>query len=495
MASEPAIIQRQFIKVKLRRLLTLSDMPNEVMGMIVARVHDQTGGGRENLRNLCLVSKRLYDIARRDLYFTVPVQTPNQLASITRTLIEKPTTRSLVHTVLISIDTVGFTKYNDAAPTFSNWASAAINDSQLSQRDRQLLVLCKATCGKKASENLQYVLGLFMFLLDHAQHLSIFPVNNLNIVDRFLAAGLSLLASNSSNELDFSLLFPALTSLDICSKTWLQRSSQTFFGKVFQPTLALAASSPQLIDFAFKGPEGELASVLEQWNSDVEFPFKKILLRGSNWTASSLCVLLRRCPEVLHLEVETTADSGNYADEEDINKVLPKYCPKLQVLSIRYFGHKTEFFGTELFGNRNMTCLPEMIDLRELRIELDSFVGAVKDLGDLDLAQNLPDRLEKLFLDASSVRFQGGSNKSNAPKVLAYKEQVKRIIEDLCETRAEEIPLPRLDTIAVGCKFSKPKQWTRAANDTMSETDAKLRVFTASDAKTLWAKSFEQMNV
>ncbi|KAJ0308669.1 hypothetical protein COL516b_003213 [Colletotrichum fioriniae] len=488
-APRSVIVQRKFIKIKMNRH-NLATMPNEVLGMITSLCHDHTGGGRENLRNLCLVSKRIHDIARRELYFIAPIQTPNQLACIVRTLIENPSARKLIHSVLISIDTNNFTGKNAAAPTYRHWSSSELDDSKLSTRDRQLLVLCKATCGSKAPENLQCVLGLFMFLLENTHHLTIYVDNYLSIVDRFLTAGLCILAANSSNNLDYSPLFPSLASLDLVSKTWLQRSSQTFFGKVFQPTLALAASSPLLVDFGFKGPEGELTRVLMQCGSDVKFPFKKILLRGSDWTASSLCVLLRRCPKVVHLEVETIPDSNNHLIGQNINKVMPKYCPKLRVLSIRFFGNKEDFFG----HRSTLTCLPKMDNLRELRIEIDSFVREIKYLGDLNLAEKLPDRLEKLFLDASSVKFPGKVT-SKAPAVLVYKEDVKRVISGLCETRAEEIPLPRLDTIAIGCKYSKPKQWTRVANDTMADTDAKLRVYTAADAKTLWAKSFDQMNV
>ncbi|KAK1515874.1 uncharacterized protein CCOS01_13072 [Colletotrichum costaricense] len=488
-APRSVIVQRKFIKIKMNRH-NLDTMPNEVLGMITTLCHDHAGGGRQNLRNLCLVSKRIHDIARRELYFITPIQTPQQLACIVRTLIEQPSTRKLIHDVLINIDTNNFTGKNPAASFYRQFSFTQLDDSKLSARDRQLLVLCKATCGTKAPENLQCILGLFMFLLENTHHVTIRVDNYLSIADRFLTAGLCILAPNSSNNLDYSPLFPSLVSLDLISKTWLQRSSQTFFGKVFQPTLALAASSPLLVDFGFKGPEGELTSVLMHCGSDVKFPFKKLLLRGSDWTASSLCVLLRRCPKVEHLEVETIPDKDNYLIGQNINRVLPKYCPELRVLSIRFFGNKEDFFGPRL----TLTCLPKMDNLRELRIEIDAFVREAQDLGDLDLAEKLPDRLEKLFLDASSVKFPGKVT-SKTPAVLAHKEHVKRIIEDLCETRAEEIPLPRLDTIAIGCKYSKPKQWSRVANDTMADTDAKLRVYTAADAKTLWAKSFDQMNV
>ncbi|KAK1475881.1 alpha-ketoglutarate-dependent 2 [Colletotrichum tamarilloi] len=488
-ATRSVIVQRKFIKIKMNRH-NLDTMPNEVLGMITTLCHDHAGGGRENLRNLCLVSKRIHNIARRELYFITPIQTPHQLACIVRTLIEQPSTRKLIHDVLINIDTNNFTGKNPAASFYRQFSFTQLDDSKLSARDRQLLVLCKATCGTKAPENLQCILGLFMFLLENTHHVTIRADNYLSIADRFLTAGLCILAPNSSNNLDYSPLFPSLVSLDLISKTWLQRSSQTFFGKVFQPTLALAASSPLLVDFGFKGPEGELTSVLMHCGSDVKFPFKKLLLRGSDWTASSLCVLLRRCPKVEHLEVETIPDKDNYLIGQNINRVLPKYCPELRVLSIRFFGNNEDFFGPRL----TLTCLPKMDNLRELRIEIDAFVREAQHLGDLDLAEKLPDRLEKLFLDASSVKFPGKVT-SKTPAVLAHKEHVKRIIEDLCETRAEEIPLPRLDTIAIGCKYSKPKQWTRVANDTMADTDAKLRVYTAADAKTLWAKSFDQMNV
>ncbi|KAF4781402.1 hypothetical protein HER10_EVM0011350 [Colletotrichum scovillei] len=488
-APRSVIVQREVIKIEMNRH-SLDTMPNEVLGMITTLCHDHHGGGRENLRNLCLVSKRIHDIARRELYFVTPIQTPHQLFCIVRTLIEQPSTRKLIHDVLIAIPTNNFTGKNPAASFYSQFWFTQLDDSKLSARDRRLLALCKAMCGTKAPENLQRVLGLFMFLLENTHHATISVDNYLSITDRFLTAGLSILVPNPSNNFDYSPLFPSLASLDLISKTWLQRSSQIFFGKVFQPTLALAVSSPLLVDFGFKGPEGELTGALMQCGSDVKFPFKKLLLRGSDWTASSLCVLLRRCPMVEHLEVETIPDKANHLIGQNINRVLPKYCPELQVLSIRFFGNKEDFFGPRL----TLTCLPKMDNLRELRIEIDAFVREAQYLGDLDLAEKLPDRLEKLFLDASSVKFPGKVT-AKTPAVLAHKEHVKRIIKDLCETRAEEIPLPRLDTIAIGCKYSKPKQWTRAANDTMADTDAKLRVYTAADAKTLWAKSFDQMNV
>ncbi|OHF00955.1 hypothetical protein CORC01_03783 [Colletotrichum orchidophilum] len=465
---------------------TLSTMPNEILSMIVKEAHDNGLRGRQSVRNLCLTSKRIYPVARRELYRRIVIVSGHQLASLTRNLIENPSAREFVRVVVIHFDSFRFSRYSPDAYLFRDWANTAMVESNLSQLDRQLLVLCRATCSDKAVDNIQCVLGLLMFLLDKTQHLTLFADAYLGTMDRFLAAGLSLAASAHSNSLDYSALLPSLVSLDVCSKIWLQKSNQIVFNKAYHPFLAFT-SSAHVREFHLIGTEGGLNNILDQIGSKFKLPFTKVTLKASDCTSSSLCVLLRHCPQLQYLEVETLGDGDYQGIGESINEVLPKYCPHLQVLSIRFFGLKDKFLGPN-----TLDCLPKMTKLTELRIEMESFITHTRDLGELNLHEKLPEQLEKLFVDVSMLRVMSPTRISpRNPEVMEFVKSVKNIIQDLCQRRADHFP--RLNTIVFGCKYSKPKQWSRVANNTLAGTGAKVRVCTGIDSKRMWGKSWKRM--
>ncbi|KAF9873437.1 hypothetical protein CkaCkLH20_09250 [Colletotrichum karsti] len=184
--------------------IDLYRLPNELIYCIM-----QSAGENRDcklMRNLCLTSRRIYPFARVELYRNLKIPTMKAYGLLTRSLIENPALRRFIRIVDITIS--GSRYMADYSFLFRSWADHKYNDKNLAEAERNLLLLCKTSCNKSASDNARCVLSLFLLLLDRAEDVSLDLNAFSRPATRLLAAGLEMSRSTSPKA-----LFPSLKRL------------------------------------------------------------------------------------------------------------------------------------------------------------------------------------------------------------------------------------------------------------------------------------------
>ncbi|GJC88044.1 hypothetical protein ColLi_10882 [Colletotrichum liriopes] len=473
--------------------LSFSHLPNEIVSIIAQQA--LAVGGHRLLRNFSFTNRRNFELSQRELYRHVVISYELQLAYLTRSLIENPSLRRMIRSINLYAD-YWRCRGGDCDRVFREWPNTPMDESRLSQSDRQLLILSRSHCNQKASDNIQCVFGLLLFLIDRAKHVAIKIDWYWATLDNFLAAGLasstSLSSGSSSGPSFYTALLPVVQTLELSTKHYLQKPVQTIQSKPFHPFKALTAST-NLRVFNFDGDMNPWSN-LDDIDPDMKLPFTTVKLIVSHCTASNLCKFLRHCPDLQRLNVASQGHAADSGTEECINTVLPKFCPQIRELSLRFGGGSKNFFQS---GARILNCLPEMSSLKELRIEVDSFLMRNTDIGTLKLANKLPEQLEKLLVDTSFALtpfpLHGRRMTARSPEAVTYKRAVENMVQGLCKARKHRFP--RLNTILVGAKYAKPVQWTNTANRTLTRIGARIKVTSSIEIQRLWTYSWDEMKV
>ncbi|GKT51154.1 uncharacterized protein ColSpa_11335 [Colletotrichum spaethianum] len=472
--------------------LSFFHLPNEVVGLIAQQA--LAIGGHRLVHNFSFTDRRTFELSQRELYRHIVLHDEVEIAYLTRSLIENPSLRRMIRSVSLHTNS-WCCRQADSDRILREWPNTPVDESKLSQSDRQLLILSRSHCNRKASDNIQCVFGLFLFFINQAKHITIEIDWYWVELDNFLAAGLAsyaALASDSSSGPSFyTALLPALQTLKLSTKRYLRKPVQTIQSRPFHPFKALTAST-NLRVFDFDG-DMEIWGNLDDIDPYMKLPFTTVKLVVGHCTSSSLCKFLRHCPDLQWLKVAPQGYAADYGTEECINTVLPKFCPRLRGLSLRLGGTKS-FFRS---GTKILNCLPEMTNLRELRIEVDAFLQRSTDIATLKLANKLPEQLEKLFVDASFalIPFPIRRRRMTARSLEAviYKRAVENMVQNLCKARTSRFS--QLNTIIVGAKYSKPVQWTKDANKTLAGIGARVKVTNGTEIQKLWSYSWDEMKI
>ncbi|KAK1981831.1 hypothetical protein LZ30DRAFT_591906 [Colletotrichum cereale] len=478
-------------KVAETHTLKFSLLPTELRAMVVGNMF--AVGGRSLLHSFSLTGRDGRDLARKELYRDINIQFEVELAHLTRSLIENPYLRELIRGFNLYANHWFFRRH-DSGRIFREWPNAPMNESHLSQSDRHLLVLLRSFCADKPADNVQCVLGLFLFFINKTNHLALDIGFYWPLLDAFLAAGLASTSSSTPN-LDTALL-PAVKVLDLSTKQYLRKAVRTLQARPFHPFKTLTAST-HLRVFTFTG-DMDRWSNLDSIDPAMKLPFTTVKLTASSCTASTLSQFLRHCPDLQCLDVASQGynSQGNNTNE-CLNAVLTKFCPRLRELSLRHEGRARDFFWSS--ATNTITCLPEMTNLKELRMEVDAFFIRGSDITTFRLPNRLPGQLEKLFLDCSyalvhlPVGMQVTRLTARSPEAIAYRQAVENMIQALCQAREDRFP--RLNTIVIGAKYVKPVQWTRIANKALSKTGARVKITSSKDIRELWGCSWDAMKV
>ncbi|TQN67731.1 hypothetical protein CSHISOI_07710 [Colletotrichum shisoi] len=472
---------------------TFSSLPNEII-VLIAKESIAEGGHRQ-LRSFCQTNRRNFELSQRELYRYMIIHHELQLLFLARSLIENPSLRGMIRTFIARANQ-WHGRQRDSDPSIRDWHNISVDESKLSLLDRQLLILSRAHSTQKSVDNIQCIFGLLLFFINQVEHVIIEVDYYWPVLDSFLAAGLAsytpLPANGSMNVNLYSTLLPSLKTLYLATKFYLRKELRSIQARPFHPFNALTAST-NLRVFVFDG-DMDKWSDLDDIESPMKLTFTTVKLTASHCTASSLCKFLRHCPDLRRLEVAPQGYAADYGIEENINVVLPKYCPQLRELSLRLGGASRHFFRSE---QRTLSCLPQLVNLKELRIEVTSFLIHHTHLSTLILPNKLPEQLEKLFLDASMALAPfpalGGRMTARSPEARTYKRAIDGMIQDLC--RAREDQLLQLNTIVVGAKYVKPVLWTKNANKTLAGTGARLKVTSGVEIHKLWDSSWDAMKI
>ncbi|WYZ35908.1 hypothetical protein EsH8_X_000555 [Colletotrichum jinshuiense] len=454
------------------------DLPNELISLVAENARDV--GGQKLVRNLCRTNRRVYSIVQRILYRHINIKRDQALDHITRTLIENPSLRSMIRIAEIHTKQWRPRRCRQYNWIFGCWQDIQMNETRLSPRDLQLLVIARSHCTNKASDNIQCVFGLLLFLLDRTEQVQIFDLDaHWDVLDHVLSAGMTISPSSPA-------LLPAVKTLELSGKYYLQKNVQSIYTRNFHPLIAFTTPF-DLGVFIHDGPMIDWA-ILDTLTPGQNLPFHTIKLKGGHCTSSALCRLLRHCPNLRHLEIFFSTHLPTLLlpqQYECINTILPTACPQLRVLHLRFGRFNWRFFNESA---QAFTCLRKMTNLKELRIELDSFV-VDEDIGTLQLANMLPVRLEKMLLDATSYD-EGPGYYTGAQ---TRKKTIEMLIQNLCIAR--QTKLPQLNTIIIGVKNGKPRQWTKDAVDTLKDTGASVKVTSGKETANIWGCSWNNMGV
>ncbi|KAK1961633.1 hypothetical protein LY78DRAFT_588293 [Colletotrichum sublineola] len=477
-------------KVEKTEPLRYHRLPTEMRAMVVENMF--AVGGRSLLRNFSLTSRDGRDLARKELYRELNLHYEIELSYLTRSLIENPPLRKLIRSVRIYANHWYFHRH-DARRIFREWHNAPMDESHLSQSDRQLLILLRSFCSEKPADNIQYIFGLFLFFVDNTKHLVVDMGHFWGQLDNFLAAGLASTSLSSSGP--NTAFLPVLKTLNLSTKYYLHKTVRAIQTKPFHPFKAITAST-HLREFTFTG-DMDKWSDLDAIDPGMMLPFTTVCLVASSCTASTLSKFLRHCPDLECLYVASQGWKTDLDTTECLNTILTKFCPRIQTLSLRNGGHSRAFFRSS--GSHIITCLPEMTNLKELRIEVDAFFMRGSDITTFRLPNKLPDQLEKLFLDCSfaltnshfGIHYPRLTPRS--PEAIAYKQAIENMIQAICKAR--ENRFPRLNTIVIGAKWVAPVQWTRIANKTLSKTGARIKITSSKDMQKLWNCGWDEMKV
>ncbi|KAK2730740.1 hypothetical protein CKAH01_09363 [Colletotrichum kahawae] len=479
----------------------ISRLPNELICCIVKCANDDPYESKRDLLSLCLLNRHMYLFAQLELYREVEVRSMKAYALLTRSFIENPGLRKYVREAHISVD--GH-RYDTWAGHFQSWANEKLDMTRLCDTDRSLVILCKTLCSTGSSkENSRSVLALLLTFLDRAEEVRLEINGYCRPPTRVLIAYLDLLSSSlpsaspasSSSSVAIAprrALFPSLRSF------WITGSSlQTYADVVFGQSISILTpllSAANLTDLRVIG-DARIWDALGDSNvANVQLPLKTITLDSSTADGSGLCYLLKRCPNLRRLKVFIKSPRQN--GTMDINTVLPEACPQLKELSLNIQGYSRFFKHTGWASSpaQQLTCLPQMHNLKELRISLDCFFNtpANIELMGSNFPDMLPPRLEKIFIDATwSLLAVHGRITASHPQVVVYKKGIEKIITTLCT--ASKSQLPCLKVIALGAKYGKPKQWTRDARRLLGGTNVKLKLATGNHTGQLWHATWKQM--
>ncbi|KAK2053790.1 hypothetical protein LY76DRAFT_666567 [Colletotrichum caudatum] len=471
-------------KVDKTRPLKFSFLPTEMRAMVVANM--SAAGGRRLLRDFSLTSRDGRDLARKELYRDISILRVAELACLTRSLIENPPLRKLIRSVRLYADRWNVVRHQSGR----DWAP--IDESRLSQSDRQLLILLRSLNSNKLADDVQYVCGLFLFLVNETTHLTFDTGYYIwDLLDNFLAAGLALTSLSSPNP--GTALLPAMKTLNISSKHYLRKTVQTIQGVPYHPFKTLTAS-PHLREFIFTGDMDKWSN-LDDIDPSMRLPFTNINLVASSCTASTLSKFLRHCPDLQCLSVAPQSYNSEPDANECLNTTLTNFCPQIRELSLRNGGRSRDFFWSS--ATHTITCLPEMANLKELRLEVDAFFADISDSSTFRLPNKLPTQLEKLFLDCSFAltHFHTPYMRlvPSSPEAIAYKKAVHSMIQAICKAR--EDGFPRLNTIVIGSKWMSPVRSTKAANKALSKTGARIKIMSSTNTQRLWTCPWDAMKV
>ncbi|KAI8279519.1 putative sterigmatocystin biosynthesis P450 monooxygenase stcS [Colletotrichum sp. SAR11_240] len=413
-----------------------SRLPNELVCCIVKCASQNAFQSKRDLLNLCLLNWQMYPFAQLELYRKVEIHSMKAYDLLTRTFIENPNLRNCVREAHISVAGGRFDRW---ALNVSSWANENLNMTNLCDTDRSLVILCKTLCGiGSPKENSRSVLALLLIFLDRAEEVSL-EVNS------------------------YCRPLPA--------------HAETVFGQPIS-VLTPLLSAANLTDLHLIGDTPIWDALGDPDIANVQLPLKTLTLDSSSADGSGLCHLLRRCPNLRRLKASIKSPRRN--GRSNINTVLPASCPQLKELSLNTQGYN-RFFGNTWVLNpgstKHITCLPQMHNLKELRITLDCFFDTPANI-EL-LGSSFPDllapRLEKIFIDATwSLLGVHGRITASHPQVMAYKKGIEKMITALCT--ASKSQLPCLKVIALGAKYGKPRQWTKDARKLLAGTNVKLKL-------------------
>ncbi|KAK1590475.1 uncharacterized protein LY79DRAFT_590430 [Colletotrichum navitas] len=477
-------------KVDKTQPLRFSLLPPEMRVTVVENMF--AVGGRRLLRDFSVTSRDSRALAQKELYREISIQYEVELCHLTRSLIENPPLRKLIHTVRLNANYWCFRRH-DARRIFREWPNAPIDESRLSQSDRQLLILLRSFCNERPSDNIQCVFGLFLFFVDQTKHLALDIGYDWGLLDNFLAAGFA--STSSTNPNLGTALLPVVKILGLSTKQYLQKAVRTIQAGPYHPFKALTASI-HLREFTFTG-DMDRWSNLDAIDPGMKLPFTTVNLVASSCTASTLSKFLRHCPDLQCLNVTSQGYNSEVDTNECLNTILTKFCPQVRELSLRNGGRSRDFFRSS--ATHTITCLPEMTNLKELRMEVDAFFVRGSDISAFRLPNKLPDQLEKLFLDCSFALTHFPFNMhytrmtARSPEAIAYRQAVDNMIQAICKAREDRFP--RLNTIVIGAKWVAPVQWTRIANKALSKTGARIKVTSSKDIQRLWTCSWDAMKV
>ncbi|KAJ4999897.1 hypothetical protein K4K48_003404 [Colletotrichum sp. SAR 10_66] len=410
---------------------SLSRLPNELICCIVKCASQNAFQSKRDLLNLCLLNWQMYPFAQLELYRKVEIHSMRAYDLLTRSFIENPSLRSCVREAHISVAGGRFDRW---ALNVSSWTNQELNMTNLCDTDRSLVILCKTLCGiGSPKENSRSVLALLLIFLDRAEE----PI---------------------------SVLTPLLSAINLTD-------------------LRLIGDTP--IWDALADPD----------IANIQLPLKTLTLDSSSADGTGLCHLLKRCPNLRRLKASIKSPRRN--GRSNINTVLPQSCPQLKELSLNTQGYNRFFGNTWVVtpgSTKHITCLPQMNNLKELRITLDCFFDTPANI-EL-LGSSFPDllapRLEKIFIDATwSLLGVHGRITASHPQVMAYKKGIEKMITALCA--ASKSQLPCLKVIALGAKYGKPRQWTKDARKLLAGTNVKLKLVTGNHTGQLWHQTWKQM--
>ncbi|KAK1995404.1 hypothetical protein LX36DRAFT_725318 [Colletotrichum falcatum] len=473
---------------KNRAPLKFSLLPTEMRAMVVENM--SAVGGRSLLRNFSITSRDSHALAQKELYREISIFYEIELCHLTRSLVENPTLRKFIRTVRLYPNYWTFHRH-DAGRIVREWADAPMDESRLSQSDRQLLILLRSIRNHKPADNIQFIFGLFLFFVDEAKHLAVDIGHYWGLLDKFLAAGLALTSSSSANP--STAFLPALKVLDVSTKMYLQKPVQIVQARRFHPFEAITAST-HLREFTFTGDMDKWSN-LDAIDPGMRLPFTTVKLFASSCTASTLSKFLRHCPDLQCLNVVPQGWNSDVDTNECLNTILTKFCPQIRKLALRNGGRSRDFFRSS--ATNTITCLTEMANLKELHIEVDAFFIRGSDITTFRLPNRLPDQLETLFLDCSfaltHLPFSHARLTARSPEAVAYRQAIEKMIQDICKAREDRFP--RLNTIFIGAKWVAPVQLTKNANKILSKTGACIKVMSSKDMQRMWNLSWDAMKV
>ncbi|TEA16427.1 hypothetical protein C8034_v001340 [Colletotrichum sidae] len=479
--------------------LSIMVLPNELIANVVSCLAETGVERRKLLVRLSKTNRVISHYATLELYRSITVD-DGILVALLKAIIQKPALRHLVrHLEIAGAPALRGERSNSS---FSRLESdmSYWNDSKLNDQESQLFLLAKAMCFGCRENTMkgQIAFGLLMLLTDRVESFEFSGQVFERFVSHFLVAGMRMMAMwdktkyiNPTNK--NRILFPACTQLRI-GKGSLDLEGLVIWRQRFRPVTALLF--PTTLTSLTVDSDDNTWRSLDTAQISGRLALRYIRLNNTKTNDSGLCKLLKRCPGLLELELfyktkgQVNADVGT---AYSINNVLPVSCPQLQKLTLSLKGRHRQFFTHE---PELLTCLTQMVCLRDLRIDLDCLFknAASFEVEARDIHSVLPPNLDRLFLDSTWFLSHLGGRAASHPDTYRYKEGMEWLISPFCHPRTFPIPRNNIGVIIIAVKHGRQRQWQRTANQQLRCAHGTvLKFISHSDAPAMWSDKWESM--